>query len=192
MIFSWGFIISSNKDFIFKLASEDWEFSLIADLNYATFVEEIPQHETNNSKNLIDRFHKENKYFICLKDKQLIGMVASRDIRPFSLDEKLGGLGIDNYLPSDFMKVEIRLLSIQKKSRGGRVIQGLLTMLARHCVERGYDLAIISGNVSQSNLYQRLGFVPFGPKLGKSGALFQPMYLNLINISDNFGSRFYR
>ena len=110
----------------------------------------------------------------------------------FSLDEKLGGLGIDNYLPSDFMKVEIRLLSIQKKSRGGRVIQGLLTMLARHCVERGYDLAIISGNVSQSNLYQRLGFVPFGPKLGTSGALFQPMYLNLINISDNFGSRFYR
>jgi len=119
-------------------------------------------------------------------------MVASRDRRPFSLDEKLGGLGIDNYLPSDFMKVEIRLLSIQKKSRGGRVIQGLLTMLARHCVERGYDLAIISGNVSQSNLYQRLGFVPFGPKLGTSGALFQPMYLNLINISDNFGSRFYR
>ena len=45
----------------YKIASEEWEFDQIHKLNYRTFVEEIPQHEKNPEKSLIDEFHQDNK-----------------------------------------------------------------------------------------------------------------------------------
>ena len=33
-----------NLDLLIKVATEEWEFELIHQLNYRTFVEEIPQH----------------------------------------------------------------------------------------------------------------------------------------------------
>ena len=52
-------------------------------------------------------------------------------------------------------------------------------MLAEYCLEREYDLAIISGSEREQKLYGHLGFVPFGPLVGTSGARYQPMYLTL-------------
>ena len=45
--------------------------------------------------------------------------------------------------------------------------------------ERGYDLGVISGTTRQTRLYRHLGFVPFGPQVGKGEATFQPMYVTL-------------
>ena len=172
----------------FKLASEDWEFEQIHRLNYETFVEEIPQHAGNADKSLVDTFHGENTYFICVRDGRLLGMVASRDRRPFSLDRKLDDL--DAYLPPGKTVCEIRLLSVAREHRNGRVMQGLLTALARHWIDRGYDVAIISGNVRQERFYRRLGFVPFGPPVGRAEALYQPMYCELANLGENFSELF--
>jgi len=55
----------------------------------------------------------------------------------------------------------------------------LLALLWQHGVEKGYDLAIISGTMRQLRLYQHLGFVPFGPLVGTGDAQFQPMYVTL-------------
>ena len=134
----------------YKVATEAWEFELISELNYATFVEEVPQHDPNLSRRLVDRFHDENTYLICLSGCELIGMVAVRHQRPFSLDEKLGS--IDAYLPLGSSVCEIRLLSVAKERRNGRVIQGLLSLLARNCIDSEYDIAVISGNVTQERL----------------------------------------
>ena len=75
-----------------KVATEAWEFEQIHRLNYQTFVEEIPQHPPNPEKKLVDKFHQENTYLICLYRLQVVGMVAVRDRRPFSLDAKLDSL----------------------------------------------------------------------------------------------------
>ena len=173
---------------IFKVASEDWEFEQIHRLNYETFVEEIPQHEGNADKSLVDTFHGENTYLICIRDGRLLGMVASRDRRPFSLDRKLEDL--DAYLPLGKTVCEIRLLSVARVHRHGRVMQGLLTALARHCIERGYEVAIISGTVRQERFYRRLGFVPFGPRVGTAEAMFQPMYCELATLEEDFSELF--
>ena len=170
----------------FKVASEDWEFKQIHRLNYQTFVEEIPQHESNAEKSLVDAFHAENTYFICVRDGRLLGMVASRDRRPFSLDRKLEDL--DAYLPRGKTVCEIRLLSVAKDHRKGRVMRGLLTALARHCIARGYDLAIISGTVRQERFYRRIGFVPFGPPVGTAEALYQPMYRDLATLEEDLST----
>ncbi|MCW8825776.1 MAG: hypothetical protein OQK78_05055 [Gammaproteobacteria bacterium] len=39
----------------FKVASEAWEFKQIHELNYQTFVDEMPQHQQNESRSLIDK-----------------------------------------------------------------------------------------------------------------------------------------
>ena len=175
--------MKGDQGFTFKIATEEWEFERIFELNYATFVEEVPQHDHNPSRRLVDMFHGENTYFICLKGNELAGMVALRDKRPFSLDKKLGS--IDDYLPAGSRVCEIRLLSVAKERRKGRVIQGLLSLLARRCIEVGYDIAVISGNVTQQRLYRGLGFVPFGPIVGTPDASFQPMYRRLENLEQD-------
>jgi len=162
---------------VFKFASEDWEFEQIHRLNYRTFVEEIPQHQASPNQRLVDKFHAENTYLICLSNQKLAGMLAVRGIRPFSLDQKLPNL--DAFLPTGRTVCEIRLLAIEKKFRGAQVLQGILALLWQHGVEKGYDLAIISGTTRQQRLYQHLGFVPFGPLVGSGDAQFQPMYVTL-------------
>lgn len=168
--------MKSVRPLTFKIASEPDEFEQIHRLNYRTFVEEIPQHEPNEEGVLVDRFHDENTYIICVCDKRVVGMLAVRDRRPFSLDLKLAQL--DSYLPPARSVCEIRLLAVEREFRTGRVFKGLALELARYALRKGYDLAIISGTTRQLKLYQHLGFVPFGPLVGEPGAQFQPMYMS--------------
>ena len=173
--------------YTFKKATEDWELEQISQLNYETFVEELPQHEQHPSRRLIDQFHEDNTYFICLRAGELVGMVAVRDQRPFSLDRKLGNL--DDLLPENKSPCEIRLLSIRKERRNGRILHGLLSHVAKYCVDGGYDLALISGSTQRLKLYESLGFKPFGPIVGTPEASFQPMYRRMSNLRNEFAGR---
>jgi len=169
--------MSAQPQLVFKFASEEWEYEEIHRLNYKTFVQEIPQHEASPSHRLVDKFHPENTYLICLCGRKLAGMLAVRGNRPFSLDRKLANL--DSFLPRGRKICEIRLLAVEKKFRGAQVLQGILALLWQHGIEAGYDLAIISGTTRQFKLYHHLGFVPFGPMVGSGEAQFQPMYVTL-------------
>lgn len=172
--------MSSREPLVFKTATEDWEFEQIHRLNYKTFVEEIPQHKSSPTHRLVDKFHAENTYLICISEQKIVGMLAVRGNRPFSLDQKLPE--VDSYLPLNRKICEIRLLAIEKKfrgARGGQVLSGILALLWQHGIEKGYGLAIISGTTRQLRLYQHLGFIPFGPVVGTGEAQFQPMYVTL-------------
>ena len=161
----------------FKIATEDWEFAQIHRLNYLTFVEEIPQHSVNPDQALIDKFHDENTYIICLDQGKVVGMIAVRGNRPFSLDGKLENL--ETYLPAGRKLCELRLLAVDRKHRNGWVFWGMGKVLAEYCLRAGYELALISGTTRQQRLYRHLGFLPFGPLVGEPGVQFQPMYLSL-------------
>ena len=159
----------------FRVASEPWEREAIARLNHRTFTAEIPQHTPTESGALVDRFDEENTYLVAFDGPNLVGMLALRDNRPFSLDLKLKD--IDRFLPPHEAMCEVRLLVVDPAYRSGRVLLGLMDLLDQECRERGYDLALISGTVQQLKLYRRLGFRSFGPVVGDAAALFQPMYL---------------
>ena len=169
--------MDAPRSVVFKIATEPSEFEQIHRLNYKTFVEEIPQHTPNPDGRLVDPFHDQNTYCICLDGSRLVGMIALRGNRPFSLDKKLADL--DTYLPPGRSVCEIRLLAVERAYRNGFVFGGLVDLLARHGRQLGYDLAVISGTVRQQKLYRHLGFVPFGPLVGSGEARFQPMYLTL-------------
>ncbi len=165
--------------FIFKIAEQPWEIEAVHALNYKTFVEEIPQHEANPDKKLEDKFHAENTYIVCVDEGRriLAGMIAYRDQRPFSLDNKLDNL--DTYLPEGYKACEIRLLAVDENFRYTRISQGLIAQLVLHAIDCGRDLFVISGTVRQIKLYKYLGFIPFGPLVGTEEAQYQPMCATL-------------
>jgi aspartate aminotransferase-like enzyme len=169
--------METHTPLVFKTASEDWEFDLIHQLNYKTFVEEIPQHAPSPTRRRVDPFHTENTYLIGLSGRRLAGMICVRGKRPFSLDQKLPNL--DTYLPPGRSLCEIRLLSVDKKFRTGQVFQGLMALVWQFFIENNFDMALISGTTRQFRLYHHLGFIPFGPLTGVEGAQFQPMYLSI-------------
>jgi len=160
-----------------KIASEPWEFEQIHSLNHRTFAEEIPRYEANAGRRLVDRFHEENTYVIAVHEGHVAGMIAIRDRRPFSLDDRLPNL--DAYLPAGRSVCELRLLAVERTHRRQRVLPVMLEYVWRHCRQRGFTLAVISGTTRQLKLYAHLGFVPFGPLVGSPDALFQPMMLTL-------------
>ncbi len=161
----------------FKIATEANEFAQIHRLNYRTFVEEIPQHPPNKDKILVDRFHEENSYCICLDGHRLAGMVAMRARRPFSLDGKVQDL--DHHLPPGTVPCEMRLLAVEPAYRRPGVYARLIRFAAEEGIRRGYNLAVASGTVRQTRLYGRMGFTPFASSVGTQEASFQPMYLTL-------------
>lgn len=168
-----------------KIATEPWEFEQIHRLNYETFVEEIPQHKSDTSRTLVDKFHGENTYIICKDKRNVIGMLAVRDKRPFSLEEKLADL--DSYLPANRSICEVRLLAVRKDCRHTHIFRDLITKTVDYCIKNKHDLSIISGVLKQQKLYEHLGFKPFGPVVGSGGARFQPMYLTVEDFKTSAG-----
>jgi aspartate aminotransferase-like enzyme/predicted N-acetyltransferase YhbS len=180
--------MSKNHEYLFKIADCKHEFQQIHHLNYQTFVKEIPQHHQNAEEILIDPYNEENTYIICLKERKVVGMIAVRDIRPFSLDKKIGP--VEDELPVKAKKLcEIRLLSVEKEYRQGRVFLGLAQFLARYCLKKGYDATVISGTVRQLKLYQQMGFQPFAKMVGTEDAMYQPMYLTKDTFNESMAGR---
>ena len=168
-------IVSGRSSVRFQVAERPGEFDQVFGLLYETFVEEIPQHPSNPARRLVDRFHEENLYVIALVGDEVVGVIALRGNRPFSLDQKLGP--VDDMLPPGRRVCELRLLAVKPAFRTGQVFRGLVDSVVREGRARGYDLAIISGTLRQSKLYRHLGFRPFGPVVGSEEAPFQPMYI---------------
>jgi N-acyl-L-homoserine lactone synthetase len=161
----------------FKIADRPEEFEAIHRLNYRTFVEEIPQHAANPEGRLVDRFHEQNVYLVCVDGSEVVGMLALRTDRPFSLDLKLPNL--DELLPPGRRIGEVRLLAVDRSRRHSTILPGLFRLVEREALGRGLTMLIVSATTRQRRLYDRLGFVPFGPLVGSEQARFQPMCLTL-------------
>lgn len=168
----------NNPRLRFKTADSPGEYDQIYQLNYETFVEEIPQHHENPDRRLIDKFNDENTYFICLDEHdKLAGMLCVRDRRPFSLDAKVANL--DSLIPIKGALCEVRLLSVRKEYRHTRVLAGLLEQLYHFGETKNYQGALISGTTRQEKLYRHLGFTPFAPPVGPAEAQYIPMFITI-------------
>ncbi len=146
----------SPPSLLFKIASEAWEFEQIHRLNYQTFVDEIPQHQQNTDHKLIDKFHTENTYVICVSDKTILAMIALRE-----------------------SILEYRLLAVKREHRNTAIFTGIMKKSFDLAMKGGYDIAVISGTTLQSRLYKHLGFKPFAAPVGELNALYQPMHIDM-------------
>jgi len=162
----------------FKIANTKDEFEQIAMLNYQTFVEEIPQHHANEKHILVDKMHAKNTYIIAKKGGQVLGMVALNEKRPFSLDQKIPDL--DTYIPSGKRLCEVRLLSIKPQYRKGKILAGLIKAISKYVLKNGVEYLLISATTRELKMYRSFGFKPFYKLVGKEGAYYQPMMLEVL------------
>jgi aspartate aminotransferase-like enzyme/ribosomal protein S18 acetylase RimI-like enzyme len=162
------------------------DFDAIRRINHRTFAEEIPQHDARPDGLLVDRFENDSLFIVARANREIVGMLALRHARPFSLDSKLDNL--DAYLPPGRKPCEVRLLAVDPTHRRGPVLRGLLARLIRECDARGLDLAVLSATTRQLKLYEHLGCVPFGDRVGSAEAAFQPMYVTREALVERVGT----
>lgn len=164
--------------YYYRLAMLPQDEERIHQLNYKTFVEEIPQHAPNEDGMMVDRFHAENTYVLCMKEQELVGMIALRSVRPFSLDEKIGPIEEHLANPPNY-PVEIRLLAVDPAHRTGRAFFGMMQALVNWCLKAGFDAAVISGTVRELKLYRKMGYVQFAEPVGTEEAKYVPMIMTM-------------
>jgi aspartate aminotransferase-like enzyme len=162
------------------------DLDAIRRINHRTFAEEIPQHDARPDGLLVDRFERDSLFIVARSNNEIVGMLALKHARPFSLDTKLADL--DGYLPPGRRPCEVRLLSVDPMHRRGLVLRGLLARLVRECDARGLDLAVLSATTRQLKLYEHLGCVPFGERVGTEAAAYQPMYVTREALVERVGS----
>jgi len=166
------------NEVIFRAATPE-DLKQVHRLNYATFVEEIPQHAPNSDRVLVDPLVGKSTMYVGVEPgaagEEVVAMVAVCGERPFSIDRKIPN--VDELLPPFERPCEIRLLSIRPDRRGGQLLAGLIRCLYEHSLAHGYDIALISGAARQERLYRHVGFTPFGPPIGTEAAPYQGMYL---------------
>lgn len=167
------------------MVTEDWERELIHRLNHEAFAVEVEQHPRRADGRLVDRFDAQNTYFADFEGREIHGMIALRGDRPFSLDSKLPDL--EAYLPAGRRVCEVRLLYVRPAHRRGPLCAQLIGALVDEGRRRGYDVAVISGILSQRRLYQHLGFAPFGPVVGTPPVQFQPMMVRMEDLQARCG-----
>ncbi len=159
--------------YLFKQAESKQEFDEVHCLNHRTFVDEIPQHEATGTGILIDKFHHKNVYLIAKREERVVAMVSAHDQPPFSVADRLPQPEIlykDSTRP-----LEVRLLAIEPGERNNTLFFGLIWTLYAYAQKHGYTHLFISGVAKRLGLYQRLGFVPLGPAVGRGEASFVPM-----------------
>ncbi|CAN5513784.1 hypothetical protein BH11PLA2_BH11PLA2_09200 [soil metagenome] len=168
-----------------RFAATDQDAERIHQLNYRTFVQEIPQHRDTGTGVLVDKFHAKNKYLLCLRRDELVGMLSFHDQPPFSVSDRLPDPDV---LTAPGLKlIEIRLLAVVPEERGSQVLAALVWQLYQHARANGYTHFVISGVENQQDLYRHLGFEALGPAVGTGTACFVPMWLPLGTMETKMG-----
>jgi len=163
--------------YVFKRAETRQEFEQIHQLNFRTFVHEIPQHSDPGTGRLVDKFHDKSAYFIVVREGRVVGMVSSHDQPPFSVADRLPDPEILERPGT--RPLEVRLLALEPDTRNSTVFFGLMWSLYEHARANGYTHLFISGLQEREALYKRLGFEVIGAPVASGHASFIPMVLTI-------------
>jgi aspartate aminotransferase-like enzyme/N-acyl-L-homoserine lactone synthetase len=170
----------------FKEAETPEEIDQIHRLNHKIFAEEIAQHPSTSSGQLIDRFHASNRYFIATHNTVIAGMISVHDGPHFSVAKRLADPSILSNLRAP---LEVRLLAIRPGFRNRSVLAGLLWQVLQYAQSNHFSDLVISGIVQRQPMYRKMGFLPLGPPVPDGAASFVPMRLSLESMSTHQHNR---
>ena len=171
--------------YIIKRAESPDEFTKIHQLNYETFVREIPQHHDTGSGLLVDKFHEKNTYLICLREDRLVGMLCYHDQPPFSAAARLSDVSV---LEQPGMIIqEVRLMTVIPEERHTLVLPALVWELFQVARQNEATHFLISSIEQQRELHLHIGFELLGPDVGPPEARYAPMLATVDRVGETMG-----
>ncbi len=162
---------------LFKEAESSIELQQVHALNHRVFADEIGQHQANSSGLLIDHLHVQNRYFVAVRDGEVVGMVAANAGPEFSIAKRLSDISVLLDFPSP---IEIRLLAINPQQRNRTILAGLLWQVYRFSLSHGFSHLLISAIAEREAMYRKLGFRSLGPAVPEGAARFTPMVRSVV------------
>ena len=165
------------RNVVFKLATSAAEFEEIHRLNHRIFAEELGQYQTNESGELVDRFHELNHYFVAKSDDAVIGMISFNCTAPFSIEKRL--TDPSRTLTAYPAPCEVRMLAITEHGRNGIVLAGLFWQVFAEARRRGRSHLLISGIVERAEMYHSLGFRDLGVAVSAGDTSYIPMAMDI-------------
>jgi aspartate aminotransferase-like enzyme len=163
-------------EFQFREAQSAHDFDQIHRLNHLVFAEEVGQHGKTADHQLVDRFHSSNRYFIALKNRELVGMVSAHADAVFSVASRLPDPSV---LRKFRAPLEVRLLAILPDYRQSLLLPGLLLQVHHYATRHGFSDLLISAIATRIAMYEKIGFRALGPAVPCGAAQFIPMHLSL-------------
>ena len=155
-----------------KEAEGSIEMQQIHALNHRVFAEEIAQHKTNPSGLLIDHLHRQNRYFVAVRDGVVVGMISVNAGPEFSIAKRLRDVSVLREFPRP---VEVRLLAIDPQERRRTLLAGLLWQVYHFALSNGFSHLLISAIAHRESMYRKLGFQSLGAAVPEGDLCFTPM-----------------
>ena len=161
---------------VFREAVTASELEQVHRLNHQVFADEVRQHASQASGILIDKFHPRNRYFVGVRDQQVVAMVSAHAGPEFSVTRRLPDPALLQQLPRP---LEVRLLAVASGQRSGPLLAGVLWQVFDFARHAGYSHLLISAIATRLPMYRKLGFRPLGPAVSDGDACFLPMVMSL-------------
>ena len=154
-------------------------------MRHAVYATELSQHSENQDLSLTDSLDEFNVYIVAEIDDKVVGFIS---ITPPDKNT----YSIDKYLSRDSLPFaindgtfEIRILTIDKGSRGSRIAALLMYASLRWIEFNGGTRVVVIGRVELLDLYLKIGLKKTGIQVSSGALTFELMTVTVNDARDN-------
>ena len=154
-------------------------------MRHSVYATELSQHSENKQSSLTDALDEFNVYIVAEMDDRIVGFIS---ITP----PDKNSYSIDKYLSRDTLPFnvddgtfEIRILTVDKNSRGSRIAALLMYASLRWIESSGGTRVVVIGRVELEDLYLKIGLKNTGIMVTSGALTFELMTVTINDARDN-------
>ena len=154
-------------------------------MRHSVYATELSQHAENEELTLTDSLDEFNVYIVAGIDDKVVGFISITppDKNTYSIDKYLSRDSLPFAI--DDSTFEIRILTIDKNSRGSRIAALLMYASLRWIESNGGIRVIVIGRVDLLDLYNKIGLKNTGIQVNSGALTFELMTVTINDARDN-------
>lgn len=154
-------------------------------MRHAVYATELSQHSENQDLSLTDSLDEFNVYIVAKVENQVVGFISITppDKNTYSIDKYLSRDSLPFAI--DDGTFEIRILTIDKSSRGSRIATLLMYASLRWIESNGGTRVVVIGRVELQDLYLKIGLKKTGIQVNSGALTFELMSVTINDARDN-------
>ena len=157
----------------------------IYSIRHSVYATELSQHSENDRLSLTDALDEFNVYIVAEVDDKIVGFISITppDENTYSIDKYLSR----DSLPFDIDggTFEIRILTVDKNSRGSKIAALLMYASFRWIESKGGTRVVVIGRVELIDLYLKIGLKNTGIQVNSGALTFELMTVTINDARDN-------